>query len=461
VSEQQFSLFAISPLDGRYRRKVESLSRYFSEFALIRSRCSVECAYLLALDGTGVFAPLASPERERIAALASGFSEADALGVKEIERTTNHDVKALEYFLQERLKLKTPSMIHFGLTSEDTNSPAWSLLLRGYRDEVQLPQLRRLVAALAERAETWADVPFPAHTHGQPASPTTAGKELAVYLDRIVPLLRKIAALNFPAKFGGATGTWASFMTAAPGIDWVDFSRGFVTGLGLEFSELSTQVESGDAWAEYFNLTRELNGILLDLDQDFWLYLMLGLYREPPKEGEVGSSTMPHKINPIRFENAEGNATVANALLSMLSEKLVRSRMQRDLSGSTVQRNMGVALGHSFLAVEETMAGLSRVELNAARCAAVLAEHGELLSEPAQTILRAAGIPDAYERLKALSRGRPFSKADLPALADSLELPPEARARLLALDVASYTGAAGRVCLDAVGRAKTWMEENP
>lgn len=446
---------AVSPLDGRYGDRLQSLSDRFSEFALMRARCLVEAKWAVFLAERGPFAGSVSPaERVRLLQTAEAFDDASFARVKEIEATTRHDVKACEIFLRETSGIGNANVLHFGLTSEDVNNLAWSLLLESYRTDVQLPQLQGLIAALLARAEAWAGAAFPAHTHGQPASPTTAGKEIAVIAYRLGGRHSRLRAHRFSGKLNGATGCYSALAAAFPMLDWPALSRDFVLGLGLAWNPATTQIESHDSWAEYFDTTRHVNNIVIDADRDFWEYISRGLLAQKAAPGQVGSSTMPHKINPINFENSEGNAELANAILARLSDKLTCSRMQRDLSDSTVQRNLGVALGHSWLALDELERGLGRVELDRAACERMLASHAEVLAEPVQTILKISGVADPYEVLRKRSQGRSFTRADIAELAQELGVPGDIRARLLALDPLTYVGLAPQVCADVVARVR-------
>jgi adenylosuccinate lyase len=447
----------ISPLDGRYRTQLAELPEYFSEFALMRERCRVELAYLEALDAIGVFPALTPKEKGRIADARSAFSDADFDRIKEIERETNHDVKSCELFLRERLALVDPNRIHFGLTSEDVNNLAYALLYTRYRDEQQRPQLRRLVEALVDRARAWAAIPFPARTHGQPASPTTLGKEIAVFLNRLIRQIRQLEAFRFRGKLSGATGTHAAAMTAFPDVDWLTFSERFVSGLGLEGNPCTTQIEDGDALAEYFAITARINNILLDLDLDLWEYISRGDLVQRAVDAEVGSSTMPHKVNPIHFENSEGNLTLSTAMLHTLGDKLTRSRMQRDLSDSTVKRNVGVALAYSFLAVEQTLQGLDRIDIEDQALVRRVDESPQVLAEAYQTILRAAGAADPYELLRAAVRGREISLEELHRWIDGLEVKAAVKARMKDLRPSAYVGAAQQLAERAVAEAQEWL----
>ncbi len=445
---------ALSPLDGRYGDRLSHLSRWFSERSLMKARCEIEIDWLGALGAAGVFPPLNPQEQAKAEALRRDFTSEDYGRIKAIEETTRHDVKACEIFLREKLALAHPGALHFGLTSEDVNNLAYSKLLDGYRREAQLPLLDRLLTCLTDLAECWKAVPFPTRTHGQKASPSTAGKEVAVFLSRLVRLRRRLASFRFRGKLSGATGNWSAMMVAFPAFDWVAVSRCFVEEHGLEANLVTTQIEDHDTWAEYFNVVRSVNNVLLDLDRDFWLYLCLSLLRAPARTGEVGSSTMPHKVNPIRFENSEGNLSLSNALLGELSNKLCCSRMQRDLSDSTVERNIGVALAHAHLAAEETLEGLARVDLDAEECRRQLEASPELLAEPIQTVLRAAGVEDAYDLLKDLTRGKAVDAATLRVFIDQLAVDDGVKVRLRALDVQGYVGAATRICELAVAEAR-------
>ena len=449
----------ISPLDGRYRRRLAELPAYFSDFALAKARCEVELRYLEALDLTRLFAPLSKAERERIGRARSSFSDADFERICEIDRRIDHDVKACEIHLRERLRLSRPNLIHFGLTSEDVNNLAYGLLLARFRDEQQLPLMRRLVARLADLADAWKAVAFPARTHGQPASPTTLGKELAVFLARLVRQAMQLEAHRFRGKLTGATGTHAALVAAFPDYDWITFSTDFVESLDLEANPCTTQIEDHDALAEYFSIVSRMNNIVSDLDRDVWEYLSRGDLRELAVDAEVGSSTMPHKVNPIRFENGEGNVAISNALLHALSDRLTQSRMQRDLSDTTVKRNIGVALAHSHLAVLQTLRGLERLDVDAAALAARVDAVPEVLAEGYQTILRAAaGVEDPYELLRSLARGKALSLEDLHAFVADLPVSDDVKRRLCVLRPTGYTGVAARVCDLAVERARRWLD---
>jgi adenylosuccinate lyase len=448
----------ISPLDGRYYNRLGELAELFCESSLMRSRCFVELAYLEALADTGRFFRLDAAERAAIRKERDSFGERDYENVKRIEARTAHDVMACVEHLRERFPARA-EWIHFALTSEDVNNLAYSLIFRDYAVKLQLPLLDGVLRKLMDLAGRWQAVPFPAKTHGQPASPTTAGKELAVFIARLLRQRRQLKEFHFRGKLNGATGNWSALAAADPEYDWIAFSEKFIAALGLDFNGTTTQIEDHDAWSEYFSIVRRINVILLDLDVDTWEYISRGFFVQRKQEGEVGSSTMPHKVNPIQFENSEGNLVLANSLLSMLSERLCHSRMQRDLSDSTVVRNVGVALAHSHLAWKETLGGLDRIELDAAACRAELEREPQLLAEPYQIVLRSAGHKDAYAQLKALTRGREVTLADFHRLLDSCALDEKLKARLRKLDVPGYVGLADRVCAAVLSQAKQELGE--
>jgi adenylosuccinate lyase len=439
-------LKAISPLDSRYFKRVEPLGDYFSEYALMGARIWVELQYLLALDKTGVFPPLGKREIKRIENMSEIFTKADYDGIKEIEKTLNHDVKSCEVYLINQLKLRHPNMIHFGLTSEDVNNISHTLLLKKYRDEEQLPQLNSFLNLLAKKIGEWKSIPMPARTHGQMASPTTAGKEMAVFASRLLRQYTALKNLKFRAKLNGASGNYSAFISASKEIDWMKFSKDFLSSLDLEINPATTQIEDHDNWSEYFFITKMINTILLDMNEDIWIYLMLGYLKQKVKAGEVGSSTMPHKVNPINFENSEGNLGIANSLLEHFSSKLSRSRLQRDLSDSTVERNFGVALGHSALGVAETHQGLSKLTVNADLCESELNDYPELLAEPIQTILRREGFANPYEIMKSLTRGQGITIANLNKFINSLKVSDEVRKELADLRTFTYIGNAEKIC---------------
>jgi len=448
------SLTALSPLDGRYSSKVEPLRRHFSELGLIRYRVQVEIAWLKALaaePGIKEVPAFSAATVKQLEAVVSKFSEADGAAVKAIEARTNHDVKAIEYFLKDKLGAnaeisRVAEFIHFACTSEDINNLCHALMLKAARDEVMLPALSRIVDRLAALAHELAGAAMLARTHGQPASPTTLGKELANVVARLRRARDRIAAVKLLGKINGAVGNYNAHLAAYPGVDWEKFSRRFVERLGLEFNPYTIQIEPHDAIAELFDAYARANTILIDLDRDIWGYVSLGYFRQKTKAGEVGSSTMPHKVNPIDFENSEGNLGVANALLRHMSDKLPVSRWQRDLTDSTVLRNMGVALGHTLLAYDSCLKGLAKLEANRALLAADLDANWEVLAEPIQTVMRRYGVSGAYEQLKDLTRGKGgIARESLHAFIRTLAIPAAEKKRLLALTPATYIGKAAEL----------------
>jgi adenylosuccinate lyase len=444
-------LTAISPLDGRYRGKVDPLRDLFSEQGLIGLRTLVEIRwvqYLAQHPGIEGIGPFSSPVNDFLDKLIADFGREAAERVKEIEATTNHDVKAVEYFLSEsfgedaELGAIRP-FLHFACTSEDINNIAYALMLRRGRDEVVLPALRNITGRLSERARATADVPMLSRTHGQTASPTTLGKELANVVYRLERQLTLFAAVEPLAKINGAVGNFNAHVAAYPDVDWPAASQEFIESLGLVWNPYTTQIEPHDWVAEYCDALARINTILIDFCRDTWAYISLGYFRQRKVANEVGSSTMPHKVNPIDFENAEGNLGIANALLGHFSAKLPISRWQRDLTDSTVQRNIGVAAGHTLLACESVLKGLAHLEHDAERMAADLDDRWEVLAEAVQTVMRRYGADDAYEQLKELTRGEAIDEAGLQAFITGLDLPAAAKDSLLALTPASYTGLAG------------------
>ena len=448
------SLTALSPLDGRYAARTRALQDHFSEFALMRERAAVEVEWLLALAADPAFAPLAPFSPATIAELrkaAADFSLADAERIKAIEATTNHDVKAVEYWLRERFARNAEvaaaaEFIHFACTSEDINNLAHARMLKGGRERVLLPAIDRIVERLDELAHQHADLAMLARTHGQPATPTTLGKEMANVAHRLKRARARLATVEILGKVNGATGNFNAHVAAAPDMDWPRFGERFVTAQGIAYNPLTIQIEPHDAMAEAFDATARLNTILIDLDRDIWGYIALGYFTQKVKAGEVGSSTMPHKVNPIDFENSEGNLGLANALLRHLSEKLPISRWQRDLTDSTVIRNVGVAFGYCLLAYDSCLRGLAKLEANPRRLAEDLEQGWDVLAEAVQTVMRAHRIPGSYEKLKDLTRGKGgITREDLHAFVRSLPLPEDAKARLIALTPATYVGLAPRL----------------
>jgi len=443
-------LTALSPLDGRYARSADPLRQYFSEHALIRYRVRIELAWLAALAAEPAIAelePFSKATSRALAALLKGFSEKDSERIKNIEAETNHDVKAIEYWLRGRLAknrevLGALEFIHFAATSEDINNLSYALMLADARERVLLPKLDDVIAALRDMAHRHARLAMLSRTHGQPASPTTLGKELANFAHRLQRARAAIARVTLLGKMNGAVGNYNAHAVAYPKFDWQRFCRRFVEGLGLEFNPYTTQIEPHDSIAELCDSFARANAVLLDLDRDLWGYVALGYFRQRPKKGEVGSSTMPHKVNPIEFENSEGNIGIANALLRHLAEKLPVSRWQRDLSDSTALRNAGAALGHTLLAYSACLRGLAKLEADPPRLAEDLAANWEVLTEAVQQVMRRHGVPQAYDKLKALSRGKRLDRKTLAAFIRKLPLPAEAKQRLLALTPAAYTGLA-------------------
>ena len=447
------TLLALSPLDGRYAGKVDPLRPVFSEFGLIHARVRVEIEWLLALAAEPGIPELPAFGDGAVAALrrlADGFSVGDAARVKEIERTTNHDVKAVEYFIKERLQGNDElagalEFVHFACTSEDINNLSYALMLRQAREEVMLPRLDAVIAKLRAMAHEHAGVPMLSRTHGQTASPTTLGKELANVVARLERQRGVLAGLPMPGKINGAVGNYNAHVAAYPDVDWPAFSERFVTGLGLDWQPYTTQIEPHDGVAEACDVQARIGTICIDLCRDVWGYISLGYFRQALKEGEVGSSTMPHKVNPIDFENAEGNFGVANALFGHFSAKLPISRWQRDLTDSTVLRGLGTAFGHALVGHDALLRGLDKLSINPDRLQADLDAAWEVLAEAVQTVMRRHGLPNPYEQLKALTRGHGITEASMRDFIGSLELPEGEKQRLLELTPASYTGLAERL----------------
>ena len=447
------SLTALSPLDGRYARSADPLRPHFSEHALIRTRVRVELAWLAALAAEPAVAelkPLSRKTQAALKGLVSNFGENDSREIKAIEAETNHDVKAIEYWLKAKLGRNREvqgalEFIHFAATSEDINNLSYGLMLEESRHKVMLPRLDELIGALRELARRHAAQPMLSRTHGQPASPTTLGKELANVVQRLRRARARIEAAPLLGKMNGATGNYHAHAVAYPEIDWERLCARFVEGLGLQFNAYTTQIEPHDCIAELFDAYAGANTILLDLNRDLWGYISLGYFRQKTKKGEVGSSTMPHKVNPIDFENSEGNLGVANALLRHLADKLPVSRWQRDLSDSTALRNAGSAIGHTLLAYGSCLRGLAKLEADPRRMAEDLDANWEVLTEAVQQVMRRHGVAGAYEKLKALSRGRRLDRKQLAAFVRGLPIPAADRQRLLALTPATYTGLAAKL----------------
>jgi len=447
------ALTALSPLDGRYAAKVESLRVHFSEYGLIRNRVRVEIEWLKALaaaSAIGECTEFSDATLAELDSIVAGFSVADADAIKTIEARTNHDVKAMEYWLKERLAsnaevMRVGEFIHFGCTSEDINNVSHALMLKDAVAGTLVPELDRLIARLRELAHQLADLPMLARTHGQPATPTTLGKEMANIAARLMKSRNQISAVALTAKFNGAVGNYNAHLAAYPGIDWESFNRRFIESFGLEFNPYTIQIEPHDAMAELFDAMARANTILIDADRDIWQYISLGYFKQKLKDGEIGSSTMPHKVNPIDFENSEGNLGLANAVLRHLAEKLPISRLQRDLTDSTVLRNMGVAFGYTLLAFDSSLRGLNKLEANPQRLAEDLDDAWEVLAEPVQTVMRRFGVPNPYEQLKELTRGKGIEKDALRQFIAKLPLPEVDRQRLLDMTPASYIGKAAEL----------------
>ncbi|HEY7985760.1 MAG TPA: adenylosuccinate lyase [Methylophilaceae bacterium] len=445
------ALNALSPLDGRYQTKLDSLRPYFSEYALIRHRTLVEVEWLKALAASKKIkevAPFSKDTLKQLDAVVAGFGESEAAAVKEIEAITNHDVKALEYWLKKRFESnaevhKASEFIHFACTSEDINNLSHGLMLKSARDNVMLPALDSLISRLTELAKHLAGSAMLAHTHGQPASPTTLGKELANVIYRLRRQRKQLASTDILGKINGAVGNFNAHLSAYPDVDWEAFAKDFVEELGLVYNPYTIQIEPHDAMAELFDVMKRINTILIDLNRDIWGYISMGYFKQKVKAGEIGSSTMPHKVNPIDFENSEGNLGLANAVLGHLSEKLPISRWQRDLTDSTVLRNMGVAFGYTLLAYDSCLKGLNKLEANPARLAEDLDASWEVLAEPIQTVMRRYSVENPYEQLKALTRGKGgITKEALHEFINGLAIPKEAKTSLLKMTPANYIGKA-------------------
>lgn len=446
----EFALLALSPLDGRYAGKVDALRPIFSEYGLIKARVKVEVEWLLALanePGIVELAPFSAAATARLRALADDFAPAHAARVKEIERTTNHDVKAVEYFIKEQLTADAelgPALefVHFACTSEDINNLSYGLMFEQARRDVLLPSLDNIAQVLRTLAHAQAAQPMLSRTHGQTASPTTLGKEVANVVARLERQRRQIAAVELTGKINGAVGNYNAHVIAYPDVDWPAFAQRFVEGLGLVFNPYTTQIEPHDNVAEIGDAARRANIILIDLARDIWGYISLGYFKQKLKEGEVGSSTMPHKVNPIDFENAEGNFGIANALFEHFSAKLPISRWQRDLTDSTVLRAVGTAFGHTQVALDSLAKGLGKLTVNPERLDGDLDAAWEVLAEAVQTVMRRHGLPNPYEQLKALTRGQGITTESMQAFVESLDLPADAKQSLRALTPGGYIGLA-------------------
>jgi adenylosuccinate lyase len=448
------TLNALSPLDGRYQSKLDALRPYFSEYALIKHRAWVEVEWLKALSAAPELAEIAPFSSETIAELDAAiahFSEDDAAQVKAIEVRTNHDVKALEYWLKEKFDgnpeiKKASEFIHFACTSEDINNLSHGLMLKNATQAVMLPFLANVIARLTELAKDLADQPMLSRTHGQTASPTTMGKELANVVYRLQRQQKQLQANEFLGKINGAVGNFNAHLSAYPSYDWESFAKRFVESLGLTYNPMTIQIEPHDYMAELYDTLARINTILIDLNRDIWGYISVGYFKQKVKAGEIGSSTMPHKVNPIDFENSEGNLGMANAILRHMAEKLPISRWQRDLTDSTVLRNMGVGFGYTLLGYDSCLRGLNKLEINAAKLLEDLDNSWEVLAEPIQTVMRRYGIENPYEQLKELTRGKGgINKASLHAFVQTLSIPVEAKQLLLDMTPASYTGKAAHL----------------
>ncbi|GLT31430.1 hypothetical protein SLA2020_061660 [Shorea laevis] len=447
---QLSTLTALSPLDGRYWGKVKNLAPYMSEYGLIFHRVLVEIKWLLKLSQIPEVTEVPSFSEEaksHLQGLVDGFSMNDALEVKNIEKVTNHDVKAVEYFLKQKCQshpeiAKVLEFFHFACTSEDINNLAHALMLKEAMSAVIFPSMDKLIKAICNMAKDNAHIPMLSRTHGQTASPTTLGKEMAVFSFRLRRQRKKVSEVEMMGKFAGAVGNYNAHLVAYPEINWPQIAEDFVRSLGLEFNPYVNQIEPHDYMAELFNSIVRFNDILIDFDRDIWGYISLGYFKQITKAGEIGSSTMPHKVNPIDFENSEGNLGKANEDLTFLSRKLLISRWQRDLTDSTVLRNMGGGLGHSLLAYKSALQGIGKLQVNEARLSEDLDQSWEVLAEPIQTIMRRYGVPEPYEKLKELTRGRAVTKESIQEFIQGLELPSEGKTRLLSLTPHSYVGAA-------------------
>ncbi|HWV17170.1 MAG TPA: adenylosuccinate lyase [Rhodocyclaceae bacterium] len=443
-------LNALSPLDGRYAAKLDALRPYFSEFGLIRNRVKVEIEWLKALAAEPAIAeikPFSAATLAELADVMANFSEDEAEAVKTIEGRTNHDVKAMEYWLKQRLASNAEvtaatEFIHFACTSEDINNTSHALMLQESRDRVLLPAYDKVLNRFRELAHDLAELPMLSHTHGQPASPTTLGKEMANIAARLIRARQRISSVSMTAKFNGAVGNYNAHLSAYPDFDWEGFNQKFIESLGLQFNHYTIQIEPHDAMAELYDAIARANTILIDANRDIWQYISLGYFKQKLKAGEIGSSTMPHKVNPIDFENSEGNLGLANATLRHLSEKLPVSRLQRDLTDSTVLRNMGVAIGYALLAYDSCLRGLNKLEADPERLRADLDACWEVLAEPVQTVMRRYGVPNPYEQLKDLTRGKGITREALQSFVATLSIPEAEKARLLEMTPWSYIGKA-------------------
>jgi len=450
------SLSAVSPIDGRYGSKTQELRDVFSEYGLIKRRTEVEIRWLQQLAQHPAISEVPAFGTEANAKLddiVSSFDEADAKAIKDIEATTNHDVKAVEYFIKQKIadteELQAVSeFVHFACTSEDINNLSHALMLRDGRDSVMIPYMKKIVAAIADLAIEYADVPMLSRTHGQTASPTTVGKEFANVAARLQSQLLAVQQVKLLGKINGAVGNYNAHLSAYPEVDWVANAEEFITGLGIAFNPYTTQIEPHDYMAELFDAVARFNTILIDFDRDIWGYISQGYFKQKTIAGEVGSSTMPHKVNPIDFENSEGNLGLANAVFQHLAQKLPISRWQRDLTDSTVLRNMGVGFGYSLIAYQATLKGISKLEINEAALENDLNQAWEVLAEPIQTVMRRYAIEEPYEKLKALTRGKAITAELIKDFIETLDIPASAKAALVKLTPSNYVGNAREQALD-------------
>ncbi len=444
------SLTAISPVDGRYRKKIEKLSEYFSEFALIKNRIRVEIEYLIFLSKQRIIRKLTSDEEKFLKKIYSGFELKNAEEVKSIEKKTNHDVKAVEYYIRKKIEMTSleglSEKIHICLTSEDTNNIAYGLSIKGFLENIFFKELDSVKNYLLELIKKNKNVVMLARTHGQPAVPTTTGKEFAVFAHRLDRQIKQLKKMKVSAKLDGAVGNYNAHVAAYPKVDWIKFSEEFIDSFGLEPNLITTQIEPRDNLAEIFHNIIRINNILLDLDRDMWTYISLDYFKQKIKQGEVGSSTMPQKVNPISFENSEGNLGVANALMTHFSNKLPVSRLQRDLSDSTVLRNIGVAFAHCVIAYQSILRGLQKIEVNKEKINQNLEDHPEIITEGIQSILRREGVKEAYEKLKELTRGKKITKNDIEEFVRNLDVPEKVKKELLELTPGNYIGLAEKLC---------------
>ena len=442
------ALTALSPVDGRYAGKTSAYRQYFSEYGLIKHRVLVEVRWLQALANHAEItevAPFSSDANQALESILDNFSGEDAQRVKDIERTTNHDVKAVEYYLKEKIEdnaeLNAVSeFIHFACTSEDINNLSYALMLKGGREEALLPEVDQLIESIKALAGDYAEIPLLCRTHGQPASPSTLGKEMANVVFRLQRQRKQISEVELLGKINGAVGNYNAHLSAYPNLDWEKFAKDFVESLGLTWNPYTIQIEPHDYIAELFDAVARHNTIIIDFCRDIWSYISIGYFKQKVIAGEVGSSTMPHKVNPIDFENAEGNMGMANAMMNHLSQKLPISRWQRDLTDSTVLRTLGVGLGHTSIAIQSTLKGISKLEVNEAAIAADLDRNWEVLAEPVQTVMRRYGIEKPYEKLKELTRGQRINAEIMAKFIETLEIPQDAKDLLLEMTPASYIG---------------------